>query len=755
MRGHVIFAVVKCGYSIFKKRSLYPEGIQGLEGFIHNIPMLNLLKTHFGYDAFRPLQEDIIHSVLSGQDCLVLMPTGGGKSLCYQLPAMKFDGITVVISPLIALMKDQVDGLTENGIPAAYMNSSMSSAEIAAVAKRAQSGELKILYVAPERLAIPSFREFLRGLRVRLIAIDEAHCISEWGHDFRPDYRNLKNLRADFSGVPVIALTATATEQVRQDIIDQLALSSAQMFRSSFDRPNVSYYVRPKQRAFDALCVLLKKNNGEPVIIYCFSRKNTEALAADLAAEGFSAAAYHAGLLPEERRTVQEKFIRDEVSIITATIAFGMGIDKPDIRLIVHYDLPKTVEGYYQETGRAGRDGLPAECVLFFSAGDIRKHQFFIDQIEDADERRHTQDKLARVVEFCEGTACRRAYLLQYFSEAPSTGNCGSCDNCLSPRETFDATEIAQKIVSAVLKTGERFGGNYVVEVLKGSRSEAIRERGHERLTVFGIVGREFDKNQLRNIVRQLMSRGILEKSDAEFPTLSVTDYGKRWLVERASLTLAQPPRRESEISAGAPESAIEFDRDLFERLRALRKRLADERGVPPFVIFGNNSLMEMARRFPQSEESFLAVSGVGKEKLARFGEAFISEIKSYASGKGIAEHAHSKKYAPLSERSIARAGSTYDETVRLIEQGLSIEETAKRRGIAPGTVVSHLEKLAHSGRALNIDHVQLSEDRFAKISHAFVKTGEESLTPAKELLGEDFSYDELRLARLFLRRVL
>ncbi len=420
--------------------------------------MLNLLKTHFGFDRFLPLQEEIIRWVLAGKDALVLMPTGGGKSLCYQLPALMLPGLTLVISPLIALMKDQVDSLKANGIPAEFINSTLSYAAINKIQRQAQAEEIKILYAAPERLILPEFQHFLKKITVSLIAIDESHCISEWGHDFRPDYRNLKMLRDIFPEVPALALTATATQKVREDIISQLSLDQAKIFISSFNRPNLAYTVLPKKDSYDQLIELLRRHQNEAAIIYCFSRKDTEHLAADLRNEGFKARSYHAGLESEARRTNQEKFIRDEVQIIVATIAFGMGIDKPDVRLVIHYSLPKSIEGYYQETGRAGRDGLPSQCVLFYAFADSIKQQYFIRQIEDETERKNASRKLEQMVEYCELATCRRHHLLAYFGEDDQPEKCQGCDVCLSTEEEFDATKISQKIISAIIRTGGRFG---------------------------------------------------------------------------------------------------------------------------------------------------------------------------------------------------------------------------------------------------------------------------------------------------------
>ncbi|HEX8923649.1 MAG TPA: RecQ family ATP-dependent DNA helicase, partial [Patescibacteria group bacterium] len=419
--------------------------------------MKNLLKNYFGYDSFLPLQEEIITHVMAGKDALVLMPTGGGKSICYQLPAMALSGVTLVISPLIALMKDQVDQLKTNGIAAEFINSSIKSGEIREIQDKVKKGEIKILYVAPERLPVEAFRDFLGEIKIALIAIDEAHCISEWGHDFRPDYRNLTVLKEMFPKVPVIALTATATDKVRADIMERLNIKKAKVFVSGFNRPNLTYIVKPKNNAYTNLVELLKKYEKKSAIIYCFSRKETEEIAKKLRKEKIKALPYHAGLASEKRQETQEKFIRDEIEVIVATIAFGMGINKPDVRLVVHYSLPKSVEGYYQETGRAGRDGLPSECVLFYSYADSFKQEFFFKEIENEEERQRARTKLQQMIDYCESDSCRREYLLRYFGEKPES-ECQGCDVCLSPKEKIDATIIGQKILSAVGRTEERFG---------------------------------------------------------------------------------------------------------------------------------------------------------------------------------------------------------------------------------------------------------------------------------------------------------
>jgi len=606
--------------------------------------MQQLLKTHFGYDSFRPLQQEIISHILNKKEALVIMATGGGKSLCYQLPALMFPGLTLVISPLIALMKDQVDSLNANGIAAEFINSTLSFEAILEIQSRLKKGRIKILYVAPERLAIGDFQDFLKSLKVDLIAIDEAHCISEWGHDFRPEYRNLRSLRKNFPGVPIIALTATATTKVRSDIIEQLHLQEARVFISSFNRSNLTYQVRPKKDSLNEIKSLLQKYANESVIIYCFSRKSTEELAAKLREENLRALPYHAGLDIEKRRKTQDQFIRDEVSIIVATIAFGMGIDKPNVRLIVHYDLPKSVEGYYQETGRAGRDGLPSECVLFYSYGDRVKHNFFINQIEDLKQRRAVAEKLAKIVEYAEMQTCRRAFLLEYFGENPNLilggRSCQTCDQCNTPKEEFDATEISWKILSTVLRVEERFGLSYVIDILRGHATTKVRDRRHTDLPVFG-VAKEMKQHELQEIIEQLISQKILLKTTGEYPLLQVTDEGRTLLRTREKITLSKSTVQKDDLQTAtttrakikkeADKVVLDYHKPLFEELRILRKSIADKKRVPPFIIFGDVSLREMAFYLPQTNETFSFITGVGRKKLEEYGPDFLNIIREYA----------------------------------------------------------------------------------------------------------------------------
>ncbi len=637
---------------------------------------LALLKSRFGYDEFLPLQSEIIENVLASRDSLVLMPTGGGKSLCYQLPALLLKGITLVVSPLIALMKDQVDALNESGIPAAFINSSLPALDARRVEAQVRAGRIKLLYVAPERLALEGFRRFLHELDISLIAIDEAHCISEWGHEFRPDYRNLRQLREEFPATPVIALTATATERVRDDIINQLGLQDGGLFISGFNRGNLSYSVHPKSDAWERLIGLLESHRGESTIIYCFSRQETEDLAADLTARGFEARPYHAGLDSETRRSAQDDFIRDRVSIVVATIAFGMGIDKPDVRLVVHYSLPKSVEGYYQETGRAGRDGLPAECVLFYAFADKVKQEYFINQIADESEQRVAREQLARMVEFAQLTTCRRRYLMHYLGEEWEQENCDGCDVCLEPREEFDATEISQKILSAVIRTGERFGAGHIIQVLRGGRDKRVLEMEHDTLSVYGIA-RDSGKSELREIIGLLESQGLLTTVGDRYPTLAVTASGRDFLQTRLQLSLPRPLDGGTRRAAPQPSAEIQFDERLFEELRVVRRRLADERDVPSFVVFGDTSLKQMAARFPQNDDEFSRISGVGSAKLEQYGGDFIAVIQAYIEAHGRPD-IQAPEERPSRTRPERRPGPAFDETRELLSRGLSITEIAE-----------------------------------------------------------------------------
>jgi ATP-dependent DNA helicase RecQ len=738
--------------------------------------LLSVLKTHFGFDQFLPLQHDIVSNVLAGNDSLVLMPTGAGKSLCYQLPAVMHEGYTVVVSPLIALMKDQVDALRANGISAAFVNSMQSHQENESVLTQTASGDVKILYVAPERLATPRLQNFLKAVAPGLIAIDEAHCISEWGHEFRPDYRNLKTLRRDFPSVPLIALTATATEDVRRDIVDQLRLEDAGAFVSSFNRPNLIYSVRTKQHSFDELMLLMKRHENESAIIYCFSRKDTEHLAADLSSNGYPALPYHAGLDRALRMETQDKFIKDEVPVIVATIAFGMGIDKPNVRLVVHYNLPKSVEGYYQETGRAGRDGLDSECVLFYSFSDKIKQDFFINQIEDENERLHAAEKLSTMVDYGELRTCRRRFMLNYFGEqwepaagADAENGCGACDMCVAVKEEFDATEIAQKILSTIIRTGERFGTKHVVDVLRGSRAKRIVELGHDQLSVYGIAS-DRSSDDLKDIVGLLEGEGLAAFSSGEYRTMSVTPAGRAFLTNRDSLMLArvldtnfseEAGNSRSRSRAGSADIDLEYNVELYDLLRDLRKIIASEKGVPAYVIFGDTSLREMAYYMPGDLDNFGAGSGVGSTKLQRYGERFLAVIAEYCVENGLSQRDRALPRVRASSRASRRLDSngrpvlsrSLNETKRLFTDGLSVEEIAIERGIGARTIVNHLEKIGRSDPTFNLEQLLPQPDRFEAIEAVLRSDESGYLAPIKEQLGDDYSYEEIKMVRLQLER--
>ena len=723
--------------------------------------LLPALKSYFGYDSFLPQQEEIVANVLACRDTLALMPTGGGKSLCYQLPALTLKGTTLVISPLIALMKDQVDGLEANGIAARYINSSLPASEAQQVQEEVRRGQVKILYAAPERLAMPGFNRFLHGLDLALIAIDEAHCISEWGHEFRPEYRNLRHLRQSFPSVPVVALTATATQRVRDDIVDQLDLEKGQVFLSSFNRSNLVYSVRPKKDAWNQLLSLLQDRKGQSAIIYCFSRQETEDLAGSLKAQGLIALPYHAGLDSTTRRRTQDDFIHDRAPIIVATIAFGMGIDKPDVRLVVHYSLPKSLEGYYQKTGRAGRDGLPSDCVLFYRYADKAKQEYFIKQMEDAQERRSAREKLAKMVDFAQSPVCRRRIILEYFGEGWSTDNCGGCDICLESRDLVDATEIAQKILSAVVRTGQRFGANHVIQVLTGGRDKRILELGHDQLSVHGIA-KDRTRDELREIIGRLQAEGLLARSQSEYPTLAVTPAGGEFLTKRQSITLAlpKPTPPTEQTGPGKPGEAMEYDKGLFEELRALRREMADAQGVPPFVVFGDVTLRHMSAKFPLSMEELSSIHGVGHTKLERYGSNFLQAIKSYAASGRLpaATSAALMRQRPgqaevRPEPPKLRRRTTDDATNELLSQGMSVSQIAQQRGLAETTVIGHLERLTQRGVELDLAQLLPDNERLDEIGEAFEACGSASLKLVWEFLGSRFTYDELRLARIHFRR--
>lgn len=606
---------------------------------------LETLKKHFGYTAFRPLQEAVITEFLSGRDTVVLMPTGGGKSLCFQIPALLFGGTTIVISPLISLMKDQVDALTANGVKATFLNSSVDKAELRTRMDDTVAGNYQLVYMAPERLAVPGMTQWLATCDIKALAIDEAHCISQWGHDFRPDYRNLKSFRAAFPTIPIIALTATATPQVKEDIINELNLKRPKTFISSFYRQNLEIKVLPKKNELKKIVSLLHKHPDESCIVYCFSRKDTESLADLLLEEGFSAGAYHAGLESEKRAAMQDDFIHDRINVITATTAFGMGIDKPDVRLVIHRTFPKTLEGYYQEIGRAGRDGLPSECVLLYSAGDKIKLDYFLAMVSNEAERQKELNSILEVMNYAEGRSCRWINLISYFGEDPTISHCETCDVCKAKNDTVDATEITQKILSGIIKTGGRFGRAHVIKVLRGSKEKKVIDYNHDTLSVWGIT-KDIPESVLNEVFMQLLAVGYIRKNIGDYPTFAVSKTGGEFLTTKATVQLPRvlddmllsdvdlTPTHNKEVKKKAKKTVgkkvIQSDEACFAVLKTLRTELAKKRGVPAFIIFGDASLHDMSYQKPQTRAEFANISGVGEKKLKEYADIFIEAIIEY-----------------------------------------------------------------------------------------------------------------------------
>ena len=707
----------------------------------------SILKETFGYDTFRPLQQEVIENVLAGRDTLAIMPTGGGKSLCYQIPALLLDGLTVVVSPLIALMKDQVEQLRANGVPAVFLNSSLSPEAYQENMDYVRDGSAKLLYVAPETLLTPRIFSLLSTLKLALLTIDEAHCISEWGHDFRPEYRQLVDVRQRYPQAVCLALTATATPRVRSDIKTSLNFSQSNEFVASFNRENLFIEVVPKRDPIVQTVRFLERFKEQSGIIYCFSRKQVDELSAYLAVKGFSVRPYHAGLEDAERKANQEAFIRDDAQIIVATIAFGMGINKPNVRFVVHYDLPKSIEGYYQEIGRAGRDGLPAHCMLLYNYSDVAKLRYFITQKEGA-ERRVASEHLETIVRYAEDEInCRRKPLLTYFGESYTADNCKNCDNCTSaPAELTDITIPAQKFLSCVKRTGERFGAGHVVDVLRGSKAEKVLRNQHDKLTTYGI-GEELSKKQWMHLSRQLAQMGYLDQI-GEYRTLSLTSKAMQALKNRTPI-MGQLQEAEARPSnAKARKTELEYNYALFALVRQKRKELADAAGVPPYVIFSDKTLVEMCSYYPQSLESLLTISGVGQVKLNQYGEAFLEVIKAYCQKKGLAEK---PKEAP---RQRSDSGRRYVIVGEAYNAGESIQSLMQRYQVQASTIIDHLVRFAAAGNTLrNGGELQslmsTSPDQQQAAIQAFDELGTAFLKPVFDKLEGTIDYDELKILRL------
>ncbi|SOE22423.1 ATP-dependent DNA helicase RecQ [Spirosomataceae bacterium TFI 002] len=699
-----------------------------------------VLKKHFGYDNFRPLQGEIINHVLAKNDALVLMPTGGGKSICFQVPALLFEGLTIVISPLIALMKDQVEALRGNGIKASFLNSSLSQQEQDAVLWAAKLGELKLLYIAPEKLFQGNLMSRFKDFNISLFAIDESHCISSWGHDFRPEYRQLSIIKKDFPKVPVIALTATADKVTRRDICKQLEINEEHTFLASFDRPNISLEVLPGRLRMKQILNFLDKVPDQSGIIYCLSRKGTESVAGNLIAAGYKADYYHAGLPAEERSRVQERFIKDDMQIIVATIAFGMGIDKSNIRWILHYNLPSNVESFYQEIGRAGRDGEEAQAKLFYSYADIINRQRMIDDNEMPKEQKEMMTaKLERMKQYAEANICRRRILLSYFNEEV-TQDCGNCDVCKNPRTRFDGTVIAQKALSGIARTHEKVAMGMLIDVLRGSRNRNVLNLGYDQIKTFG-VGHDLRYEEWMDYLSQLLNSGCMDIAYDEGHSYKLNSRslailkGEENVELSAFISVAERKAREDQRAPQTRTKTEIVRGELFEILRTLRKQIADSLGIPPYLVFNDRTLSDMAEKKPISNQQLLDVSGVGEEKLRRYGKAFLDEIATYLTRNA-------------QKGSVLGKGKTYDATLLLFNEGKNVEEISEARKMSPTTILGHLIKLKELGN--DIDLRSLIDDwSFDAISKGIKDLKMHRTDPAKllfEHLGGDVDYGKIRL---------
>ena len=705
-----------------------------------------ILKHRFGYDSFRMNQEPAIEAVLHKKDCVVLMPTGGGKSLCYQIPALMLDGLTVVISPLIALMKDQVDALKSNGIAAAYLNSTQTTAEQVEVFRDVRSGNLKLLYVAPERLLQSGdrFLDFLKGIDISLFAIDEAHCISSWGHDFRPEYLRLSTLKTVFPKTPLISLTATADKLVRKDIVERLNIPNADLFISSFNRPNIHYAVEPKRNSYGQLLDYLDKRKDDSGIIYCLSRNSVDSLAADLRDEGFSTLPYHAGMDKKTRERNQELFIKDEAKIVVATIAFGMGIDKSNVRFVVHMDLPKNIESYYQETGRAGRDGLRSDALLFFSWGDVTKLKSFVEIEDNAQQSRIMLKKLDLMGEFGDLKTCRRRFLLNYFSEE-TVVNCGNCDNCNTAFEHFDGTIVAQKALSAVYRTGQRFGISYLIDFLRGSEARKIRDE-HKNLKTYGI-GADISKDNWFEYFKDLISQGYLSQTEGQYPVIVLTEKSEGLLRGNTTVELIQAKVREEKKTSLIPQASHPYIQVLFDNLRRVRSEFAKNENVPPYIVFSDVTLVEMATYLPQNESEMRKISGIGDLKYQKYGADFLHEIKTYCAKNNLASRIGLK--SPKRERKArtkrdANGKDTYHTSLEMFQNGISVSDIAKERGLTENTVENHLARFIASGE-IGLEQI-VPDEKIELIREAIIKFADtNALSPIKEFLGDEYRYGEIK----------
>ncbi len=695
------------------------------------------LKKYFGYDQFRPLQTEIIGNVLAKKDTFVLMPTGGGKSVCFQIPALVQEGTCVVVSPLIALMKDQVEGLLGNGIAAAYLNSSQNPAEQRAVETKMQQGRLKLLYVSPEKLLSQGFIAFLKPLTISLFAIDEAHCISSWGHDFRPEYTQLKHLKQHFPHTPIMALTATADKVTRKDIVTQLALQDPETFIASFDRPNLSLTVKPARSRFDMLLYFLKSRPNQSGIVYCLSRKNTEGVAEKLREKGINAQAYHAGMEARERAKVQEDFITDRTPIICATIAFGMGIDKSNIRWVVHYNMPKNMEGYYQEIGRAGRDGLASDTLLLYGLDDLMMLQEFA---QNSGQPELQLSKLERIKQYAEAQICRRKILLSYFGETLAE-NCNNCDVCKNPPTLFDGTVAVQKALSAIVRTEEKIGSAMLIDILRGSKREDLVKKGYDQIKTYG-VGREYNPYEWQQILLQMLHLGLVEIAYDDNKVLKINEFSKDVLYKKRTILLVPIENNAFDSKKNAAEKAAKerpksesevLTEQLFEELKQTRLLLANQRNIAPYLLLSDASLQDMATKKPITPLAMQNISGVGAAKYEQYGQAFLDVVVDFLLTRV--------------QTGAKITGGTYLQTLALYKKKLSIQAVADQRGLNPSTIVSHLAYLYENGYEIDFQDI-VSDMEYLAIIKTYQNLEKPDATkPIFEALGGEIGYEKIRIA--------
>lgn len=714
-----------------------------------DISLIEHLRKYFGFDRFKGQQEQVIESILDGKDTFVLMPTGGGKSLCYQLPAIIQEGTAIVISPLIALMKNQVDAIrsfsSRDGV-AHFMNSSLTKSAIQQVRDDVLKGDTKLLYVAPESLTKQENIDFLKNIKISFFAIDEAHCISEWGHDFRPEYRRIRPIVNEIGSAPIIALTATATPKVQHDIQKTLGMQNANVFKSSFNRPNLFYEVRPKSKASEQIIRFIKDNSGKSGIIYCLSRKKVEELAEKLQVNGINALAYHAGMDSATRSGNQDKFLMEDVDVIVATIAFGMGIDKPDVRYVIHYDIPKSLEGYYQETGRAGRDGGEGHCVTFYSYKDIQKLEKFM-QGKPVAEQEIGQQLLLDTVAFAESSLCRRIILLHYFGEKFETENCGSCDNCMNPKEQIEGKDMIRLALKSVVEVKEQFKGEHLVNVLTGNANAAVKSFNHYQLPIFG-AGKDHDLKLWNAVFRQCIISGMLKKDIENYGVLKLTEKGKEFIEKPYSFMVVKNHDYEATETTSAPQGGSSAgDPELFSILKDLRKKVGQKQELPPFVIFQDPSLSDMSIQYPTSIEELQNIAGVGQGKAQRYGKPFVEIIKKYVEEKGI------ERAQDFVVRSVANKSINKVYIIKSIDRKMPLNEIAAAKDMEMSELLTEIEAIVNSGTKLNIDHYLynvMDEEQVEDIFLYFKEDAEsDSMKDAIEELGDEYEDEEIRLVRI------